>query len=126
ASGAPLTADPHDAPHASLTCLDCHGTSSAVAGLERGGAHAFAIDRERCARCHDAAMLDRAYTSASILRDAARARALALGLDLTPPHPVASSDAPASWNAALVLGDPGAWAHAPAYAARLLQPEPAP
>ncbi|MBN8613908.1 MAG: cytochrome c3 family protein [Deltaproteobacteria bacterium] len=105
-----------EAPHREITCTECHASEPSNT-LERGAAHAFAIDRDRCVRCHDRALVDRAFAQADVLGSAARAR---LADDGSAPHPTAHPDDATRWNAALVRGDPGAWAHAPAYARRLL------
>lgn len=115
--GAPLLAAEGEAPHRDLACTGCHAGEAGTT-IERGASHAFAIDRARCARCHDdASALDAAFAGRAMIGTAARARANVGEAETHPSHAVAD---PSVWNVALVIGDPGAWAHAPAYARRLL------
>lgn len=117
------------APHASVVCLDCHGAQPGEATLERGGAHAFAVDPARCARCHaDDDASGEAGTPWAAMRAALEARAAALaarlGLgahaDARPTADAASARGRAAYDVQLVVSDPGAWAHAPGYASALL------
>ncbi len=122
-NGTPLSAVDGEAPHANVTCTECHASepSSGSAGaLERGAAHAFAIDRARCVRCHEAGAVDAAFSSGSVLVSAARARLGAAQTSITPHLAPTTADA-SVWNASLVASDRGAWAHAPGYARRLLE-----
>ena len=114
-----MVASELDAPHRDVLCTECHGASGEVA-IERGASHAFGIDRARCSRCHDGSVLDALFASREVLASAARARADALELETSGPHARVMSDSASARNAALVLGDRGAWAHAPRYARRLL------
>jgi hypothetical protein len=103
------------APHASLErgCLACHGTARAR-GIEGGAGHAFGVDPDVCARCHEA----RAGREALEARAEALAARLAEAGSSRPSRAAARAAAPetaldrARWNVALVLLDAGAFAHA--------------
>jgi hypothetical protein len=125
----PKTGSPLDgpAPHASDArgCLRCH--DSGPAELDRGKGHAFRTGPTSCAPCHVEPPRRR-----SELAEKARSVVAALvphALGSSPPHaaPLAHrlplEKARALKNALLVLEDPAADVHNPAYAARLLAGE---
>lgn len=116
-------------------CIGCH--RAGPDGLERGATHAFAVDPQSCAPCHEEPVFARSRASSLALRtraqtlwDALVARGIvragsgddddplhARGPTLTDPaSPLAST----ARNVALVLEDPAAGAHAPGYASALL------
>ena len=122
-------------------CIGCHRAGPAEgAPLERGTAHAFAVDAGACASCHEGepSPLDRAAAASTELATRARelfdalvargvVRASPADRDTdplhaqrpelrSPAHPLAG----AARNVTLVLEDPAAGAHAPAHARRLL------
>lgn len=124
--GTEIVGGPTLAPHAELPCTTCHaGAPTPGAPLERGAGHAFAIDRARCAPCHDAAMIDAAFAGAPAFR-AELQRELdyfGFGADDHASGPAREPSFREGWAARdirLVLGDRGAWAHAPGYARAIL------
>jgi hypothetical protein len=99
------------APHARLArgCLSCHGTG-AVRGVERGASHAFRVREDVCTDCHAS---DVAAPPELARRIAAlRARFGDLPRSIVRPGAPSTRDARARWNAALLVNDDGAWAHA--------------
>lgn len=127
-SGAPLVGT--DA-HAPIACTGCHA-SSPGGSLERGGGHAFAIDRARCATpgCHVPEDPVLEEESLSRERAALLARIEALGLstlehdgeDGVPiPGPDADSAGRVRYDLALFRSDRAAFVHGPGYAEAVLR-----
>jgi hypothetical protein len=110
-------------------CLSCH--DAAEPGVERGASHGFRASRSRCAPCHASppAPAPEIRTRAGALRELLEAR---LGSPLRnprnagPPHAERralpnSSLGRALYDVLLVLEDPAADVHNPAYARLLLE-----
>lgn len=121
ADGTALAAEP---PHAGVACIGCHAAAPA-SELERGAAHAFAIDPARCVACHTERGVSPAVTSDGRIeaRSIVLAAAFGLGADDHTHGATAVPTTPrdrAIVDLRLVLSDPGAWAHAPGYAGVLL------
>ncbi len=106
------------APHADTArgCLGCH--DAGPAGLDRGAGHAFAARREPCTPCHTAATPRDGTIAARARALAARLRVPGHATTATPPKDPRAQRA--ARNVRLVLEDPAAWAHNPAYARALL------
>lgn len=135
ASTAALVLAP-DAVHADVEggCVGCH--RGGPDDLERGASHRFAVDPSACAGCHEGDVMADARALSENLSTRARslwsdfvargAVRLSDGSEDDPPHarrPTIAGDASiarAAHDVALVLEDPAAGAHAPAYARRLL------
>ncbi|HEY4157957.1 MAG TPA: cytochrome c3 family protein, partial [Polyangiaceae bacterium] len=120
-SGEPLNGS---APHARDTkgCLSCH--DSGPPGLERGAGHAFRASGQQCAACHEQKVVSDVRERALELR--AKLAGAPLDPASGPSHATLSAPRSPSirvralYDVELVLEDPAAATHNPAYAKLLL------
>jgi hypothetical protein len=129
-SGAPLAGP---APHAQVPggCVGCH--AGGARGLERGATHGFQPAAASCRSCHggkdlepDRELRARAERLLATWTAAGSPGGRNLGSPASPPHAAlgvvdrSSPTGRAVWNLLLVLEDPAAAVHNPAYASALL------